>query len=172
MTTSNSLWRMGVVMLTLTFLAGAIGCGKSTQAPAKTDADLDAKLAEVVKSLQKEKEPYKGNLTPKKAAQITHEVSVQSLKEFPTGKNLPKDPKKLLDLNEKIRAQSDKIYAKHGTTMGEMMRYLSDLTPKQREAYNNHLTELFLAESKKKYGGQDAKPKTAPAAEAAPKKKK
>lgn len=163
---------MGVVMLTLAFLAGTVGCGKSTQTPAKTDADLDAKLAKVVKSLQKEKEPYKGNLKPKKAAQITHEVSVQSLKAFPSGKNLPKGPKKLMALNEKIRAQSDKIYAKYGTTMGEMMRYLSDLTPKQREAYNNHLTELFLAESKKKYGGQEAQPEKAPAEEVAPTKKK
>ncbi|MEW6516392.1 MAG: hypothetical protein AB1439_05740 [candidate division FCPU426 bacterium] len=155
-------WRACLVLLTAACVAGAVGCGKKNQG-AKSQSEVDAKLEEIVKGLQTEKQPYKGNLTPKKAAEITHEVSMQSLRDFPSGKDLPKDPKKLMEINEQIRANSEKIYGKYGTSMNEMMRYLSDLSPKDREIYNNRLTELFLEQSKKKYGAQEGEP-AAPAA--------
>lgn len=170
-----SLWRAGLVLMTAACVAGAVGCGKKEQG-AKTQSEVDAKLEEIVKGLQTEKQPYKGNLTPKKAAEITHEVSMQSLRDFPSGKDLPKDPKKLMEINEQIRANSEKIYSKNGTSMNEMMRYLSDLSPKDREVYNNRLTELFLEQSKKKYGSPEtaqpaAQPTSAaPAATPAPKR--
>jgi len=150
----KSIGRISVVLITVSVLASTIGCGKGKTQKAKDKAtsDMEAKLEEVVKSLEATKEPYRGNLTPEKAAEITHEVSAQSMAEFPSGKNLPKDPKKLMKLNERIRKKSEKIYAKHGTTMGEMMRYISSLSPKDREKYNNRLTELFLEQSRKKYG--------------------
>jgi hypothetical protein len=165
---SSFWWRASLVVFTAACLAGAVGCGKKGQG--KAQSDVDAKLEELVKGLQTEKQPYKGNLTPKKAAEITHEVSMQSLRDFPSGKDLPKDPKKLMEINEQIRANSEKIYAKNGTSMNEMMRYLSDLSPKDREIYNNRLTELFLEQSRKKYGTpENAQPaaQNAPAAPAA-----
>jgi len=179
-TLRKSFWSISVVILTVAMMAGTFGCGKlksgkgSTQDAPKTEADIDAKLQEVVKKMDAAKKPYKGNLTPEKAAAITHEVSQQSMAEFPSGKNLPKDPKKLMALNEKIREKSEKIYAKHNTTMGEMMRYISGLAPKEREKYNNHLTELFLEQSKKKYGAANPKnvDKDKPVEKAAPEKKK
>lgn len=160
------LWRTSVVLIAAACLAGATGCGKKEGA--KAQSEVDAKLEEIVKGLQAEKQPYKGNLTPKKAAEITHEVSMQSLRDFPSGKDLPKDPKKLMEINEQIRANSEKIYSKNGTSMNEMMRYLSDLSPKDREVYNNRLTELFLEQSRKKYGSQDSTQPAAPNTPAAP----
>ncbi len=161
------LWRASLVLLTAACLAGAAGCGKKSQG-AKAQSDVDAKLEEIVKGLQTEKQPYKGNLTPKKAAEITHEVSMQSLKDFPSGKDLPKDPKKLMEINEQIRSNSEKIYSKNGTSMSEMMRYLSDLSPKDREVYNNRLTELFLEQSRKKYGAPEGAQPAAQNTPAAP----
>jgi hypothetical protein len=151
--------RISVVIVTVAVLAGTMGCGKgkTPEADAKGASDMEKKLEQVVKGLEENKEPYSGNLTAEKAAVITHEVSAQSMKEFPSGKNLPKDPKKLMALNERIRDKSEKIYTKHGTTMEEMMRYISGLSPKDREKYNNKLTELFLEQSKKKFGTPEEK---------------
>lgn len=177
-TLNKSFLRIGIIALTVAIMAGNFGCSKTQssgvgQDVPKTEADIDAKLQEVVKKMDAAKEPYKGNLTPDKAAAITHEVSQQSMAEFPSGKNLPKDPKKLMALNEKIREKSEKIYSKNGTTMGEMMRYISGLSPKDREKYNNHLTELFLEQSKKKYGTNKPKDvnKDKPVEEKVPKPK-
>jgi hypothetical protein len=102
--------------------------------------------------MQATKVPTKSNLTPLLAAQITHEVSVQSMSEFPKSQELPKDPKELAALNERIRQKNELIYTKYSTTMGETMRFISDLSPKDREAYNEKLTQLFLDQSKKDAG--------------------
>ena len=48
-------------------------------------------------------------LNPKLAAEITHEVSMQSMAEFPTSQELPKDPKKLVAINKKIREKAEKF---------------------------------------------------------------
>ncbi|MBN1594355.1 hypothetical protein JW933_00365 [candidate division FCPU426 bacterium] len=171
---TKRMWRVSVVILAMAVLAGTMGCGKGkkTKLEGEGTSDMEKKLAEVVKSMEEKKEPYKGNLTPDKAALITHEVSAQSMAEFPTGKNLPKDPQKLISLNERIRKKSDQTYAKHGTTMEEMMRYISGLSPKDREKYNNKLTELFLEQSRKKYGSEGESKAPAPEMPAAPADKK
>lgn len=134
---------MAVAMALVPVLAG---CGKKQTDP---EAEMNRKLQQIVAAMQATKVPTKSNLTPVLAAQITHEISVQSMAEFPKTQDLPKDPKDLAALNERIRQKNDQIYAKFGTTMGETMRFISDLSPKDREAYNEKLTQLFLEHSKK-----------------------
>lgn len=96
------------------------------------------------------KEPYRGNLTPEKAAEITNAVAKVSLSEIPT-KDLPKDPNMMMEINKRIKEKSEAVYMQYGTTMSEVMRYISDLSPKDRELYNKRLTDLFLSENKRKY---------------------
>ena len=111
----------------------------------------DVTEADAVPDAPPAREPYTGNLTPEKAAEITTAVAKLSLAEIPS-KDLPKDPKVMMEINERIRAKSEELYKKYDTTMSDVARYVSDLSPKQREAYNRRLTELLLEESKKKYG--------------------
>ncbi|MCK5242516.1 hypothetical protein KAR34_08695 [bacterium] len=175
MTWLKTLGRISIVVVTVAVLAGTMGCGKwkTPEVEDKGASDMEKKLEKVVKGLEEKKEPYKGSLTPEKAAAITHEVSAQSMKEFPSGRNLPKDPKKLMALNDRIRKKSEEIYAKHSTSMEEMMRYISGLSPKDREKYNNKLTELFLEQSKKKFSiPEEQKPEVPKAEEKKEKKKK
>jgi len=56
----------------------------------------------------------------------------------------------MMEINERIRQKSDALYAQYGTSMSDVMRYIGDLTPKDRELYNNKLTALFLQDSKRK----------------------
>jgi hypothetical protein len=123
------------------------GCGPKNQDAKKPNVDQG--LDQMIEELQASKAPYKGNLNPEKAAEITNAVAKLSLSEIPT-KDLSKDPKAMMEINERIRKKSDALYAQYGTSMGEVMRYISDLSPKDREIYNKKLTELFLADARQK----------------------
>jgi hypothetical protein len=107
---------------------------------------------------------YSGNLNPEKAAEITNAIARLQYEEVST-KDLPKDPKVLMQINDRIRLKSTALYAQYGTTMGDVSRYIRDLSPKDRERFNNRLTELFLAENKKR---EDRRPIKAPVAPAPP----
>lgn len=109
----------------------------------------EADLKSVIATLQPTKVAYKGNLTPDKAAEITNGVARISLNEIPP-KDLPKDPKVMNEINTRIKQKSDALYSQYGTNMSEVMRYISSLTGKDREAYNKKLTDLFLEDSKRK----------------------
>jgi hypothetical protein len=156
-------------------LAGA--CAKNTaekgaqpaagdKAPAAAAAPRtdDKAVKELLATLQGPKAPIKGNLTPDKAAEITNAVAKVSLAEIPS-RNLPKDPKVMVEINDRIRQKSDAIYSQYGTTMGDVMRYISDLAPQEREKYNKKLTDLFLEESKKRAESVPVVEKPAPKAE-------
>jgi hypothetical protein len=110
---------------------------------------IDQSVKEMIATLQATKVPYTGNLTPEKAAEITNSVAKVSLAEIPS-KDLPKDPKVMVEINDRIRQKSDAVYSQYGTTMGDVMRYISDLAPQDREKYNKRLTDLFLEDSKKR----------------------
>ncbi len=92
---------------------------------------------------------YKGNLTPEKSAEITNAIARLQYEEVST-KDLPKDPKVLMQINERIRKKSDALYEQYGTTMTDVSRYIRDLSPKDRVRFNDRLTELFLAENRKR----------------------
>jgi hypothetical protein len=109
----------------------------------------DKAVKALLASIQDNKAPIKGNLSPDKAAEITNAVAKVSLAEIPS-RDLPKDPKVMVEINDRIRQKSDAIYSQYGTTMGDVMRYISDLSPQEREKYNKKLTDLFLADSKKR----------------------
>jgi len=164
----------------LGLLAG--GCAKknadktaqagSVQAPAAAAANAAAPhtdekaMKDLMASIQEPK-PIKGNLSPEKAAEITSAVAKVSLAEIPS-RDLPKDPKVMVEINDRIRQKSDNVYSQYGTTMGDVMRYIRDLSPKDREQYNKRLTDLFLEDSKKRADSQAAE-KPAPAPKAAKK---
>lgn len=132
-------------------LIGSVACTNKQEKAKELDSDVN----KIVEKLNADKKSYVGKLTPKDAALITHEVSTQSMKAFPVGSEIPKDPKELLKLNEEIRKKNEEIYKKHGTSMDEVTQYISQLTPKDRENYNQILSELFLEQSRKKYGEQN-----------------
>lgn len=135
--------------LAATLVFGTLGCTKKTE---ETKVDpFESDVNRIVQKLEAAKKPYTGKLTPKKVALITHEVSTQSMKAFPVGSEMPKDPKSLQALNEKIRKKNEEIYAKHETTMDEVSQFISSLSPKDREIYNKTLSELFLEQSRKRY---------------------
>lgn len=145
---SNSMERTAAVLLGLAMvgIAAAPGCGrKQAESPKSV---WDAKWQKMVNQL--EGKPAGTGFTPEKAAEITHAVSQVSLSELPSGKNLPKAGPELTELNNRIRSKAEKVYIQHGTTMSAVMQYLRDLSPKDRERYNRKLTELFLAEARKK----------------------
>lgn len=149
------IWAVSSVVF-LGLMIGSAGCSSKKEKAAEIDDDMN----QIINQLDTAQKPYTGKLTPKEAALITHEVSTQSMKAFPIGTDMPKDPKELLKLNEKIRVENEAIYKKHGTTMDEVTHYISQLTPKDREKYNKLLSELFLEQSRKKYGKQQEKPDT------------
>ncbi|MCK5217933.1 hypothetical protein KAR10_00320 [bacterium] len=173
-------WQIGIVLV-VSLLVGMTGCGKKSKiekSKIRWDAGLeaevqkakDADLKNIMAEIELTKTPYKkGNLTPELAAEITHHVGRRSLHEIPVVKELPDDPKEIMALNKRIREKTDKIYAAHGTTQGNIMRYISDMSDAERERYDKKLTELFLETSRKKYNNK--KPKEA-APKAAPGKKK
>lgn len=103
---------------------------------------------------------YKGNLTPEKSAEITNAIARLQYEEVST-KDLPKDPKVLMQINERIRKKSDALYAQYGTTMTDVSRFIRDLSPKDRVRFNNRLTELFLAENRKREVSRPAAQPTA-----------
>lgn len=130
----------------------AAGCGRGKNADRSSGAEADLSAASAIKTgelPQVTPGVYQGDLNPAKAAEITNAVAKLSLAEIPT-KDLPKDPKVMMEINERIRQKSDALYAQFGTTMGDVMRYISDLSPQDREVYNSKLTELFLQDAKKK----------------------
>lgn len=88
-------------------------------------------------------------LSPETAADITNAVAKISLLEIPAS-DLPKEQKAMLEINDRIRKKSDAIYSSYDTTMAEVMRYISELGPQDRALYNKRLTDLFLADSKKR----------------------
>lgn len=153
--------------------ASQTGSAPTTSAPAGgLQITGSENINELIASLQTTKTPYTGNLTPEKAAEITNSVAKVSLAEIPS-KDLPKDPKVMVEINDRIRQKSDAIYSQNGTTMGEVMRYISDLSPQDREKYNKKLTDLFLEDSKKRaeIAAKEAPPQTVPKAEGAKGKK-
>lgn len=175
-------WRIGIVLL-VSLVIGVAGCGKKSKtekSKIRWDAGLeaevqkakDADLKDIMAEIKLTKAPYeKGNLTPELAAEITHQVGRRSLHEIPVVKELPDDPKEIMALNKRIREKTDKIYAGYGTTQGNVMRYISDMSDAERERYDKKLTELFLKTSRKKYEGK--KPKASGAAsKTVPRKKK
>jgi hypothetical protein len=140
---------MAVLTLTATTLLLAVaGCGHKKDKGETFESDVN----QIVQKMEAAKKPYTGKLTPEKAAMITNEISVQSMKAFPADNTMPKDPKALMELNEKIRKKNEEIYAKHGTSMDEVTRYISSMNPKDREKYNKVLSDLFLEQSRKNYG--------------------
>lgn len=140
------IWICGALALTFALT----GCGKKTLSTTGTDANLQ----QVLQTLQATKEPYRGNLTPERAALINFEIAQSNLAEFQPGKELPKDPKEITAINDRLQKKNAEIYAKNGTSQNEMMRYLSDLTLKDRESYNQKLTDLFLASNKKRFASE------------------
>ncbi len=179
-------WRIGMVFLAVSILAGAAGCGKDKtetitkkQPQSRWDAELDAEvrnakeatLKDIMHELELTKTPYqKGKLTPELAAEITHQVGRRSLHEVPIEKEFPNDPKEIMALNKRIRERTGKIYAGYGTTQGNVMRYISDMSDAERESYDKKLTELFLEISRKKYGEKKTKSSGA-ASKSTPQKK-
>ncbi len=148
MLAQHKSWHMVVLTLVIGLLLGAAGCSSKKDKSATFESDVN----HIVEKMEAAKKPYTGKLTPEKAAMITNEISVQSMKAFPADNTLPKNPKALMDLNEKIRKKNEEIYAKHGTSMDEVTRYISSMTPKDREKYNKVLSDLFLEQSRKNYG--------------------
>jgi hypothetical protein len=150
----NLRWT-GMLVVACLLAAPITGCGKGkglgfAANKSEKGADLAGSLAVPGGELPDEQVTpgvYKGNLTPEKAAEITNAVAKLSLAEIPT-KDLPKDPKVMMEINERIRQKSETLYTRYGTTMGDVMRYISDLSPKDRDLYNNRLTELFLQDGK------------------------
>ncbi|NTV53495.1 MAG: hypothetical protein HGA76_10870 [Candidatus Firestonebacteria bacterium] len=140
--------------------------GKAAKAVAAVSRTDEKAIKELMATLQGPKAPIKGNLTPDKAAEITNAVAKVSLAEIPS-RDLPKDPKVMVEINDRIRQKSDAIYSQYGTTMGDVMRYISDLSPQEREKYNKKLTDLFLEDSKKRADNAPVE-KPAPMATAAP----
>lgn len=171
------------MVLVVSFLMGATGCSKKSKtekSEVRWDAGLeaeaqkakDANLKDIMGEMELTRTPYeKGTLTPELAAKITHQVGRRSLHEIPVVKELPDDPKEIMVLNKRIKEKTDKIYAAHGTTQGNIMRYISDMSDAERERYDKKLTELFLETSRGKYDGK--KPKSSGgASEGDPGKKK
>jgi hypothetical protein len=149
-----------IIVLSLMLGLTATGCANkkaektsgpqgTASAPAAAAQPVDKSVQELIATLQATKVPYTGNLTPDKAAEITNAVAKVSLAEIPS-RDLPKDPKVMIAINDRIRQKSDAIYAQFSTTMGEVMRYISDLSPQDREKYNKKLTDLFLEDSRKR----------------------
>jgi hypothetical protein len=157
-------WTIGLaVVVAIAF--GLTGCGRADRSGAKTQGGIGpGKTVETTTLLPghegeaviPEGTPgvYKGNLTPEKSAEITNAIARLQYEEVST-KDLPKDPKVLMQINERIRLKCETLYAQYGTTMIDVSRFIRDLSPKDKERFNNRLTELFLAENKKR---EDSRP--------------
>jgi len=146
--------RVAVLLVALSGVLVLTGCGKPREKSAQPVAGSgEVKVVEIEKAAAREKKPYQGNLTPEKAAEITNAVAKLSFAEIPS-QELPKDPKVMLEINERIRKKIEGLYAQYGTSMKEVTNYVSDLSPKERELYNKKLTDLFLEEAGKKYGAE------------------
>ena len=140
-------FKLGII-LGILFCIGLLGCDKLKQD--NSQEKINAQMDEVIHKSEDIRDPYKGTLTPEKAAKVSHEISLLSIEEFSPEREIPEDPKVLSDINKQMSSKQQDIYSKYGTSEEDFSKYLTSLSPQDREKYHAKLTKMFLAHGTKK----------------------